>query len=549
MKAGAAYLPIDLAYPPERVTFMLNDANARLLVTTSDLRAKLPATGATVVCIDELLAQPAEDDEREPEAAVGADHLAYVIYTSGTTGKPKGSMVTHRNVVRLFSCTEHWYEFDERDVWTLFHSHAFDFSVWEIWGALLYGGRLVVVPYLTTRSPDAFRALLAQERVTVLNQTPSAFRQLIAADATADHSSLALRLVILGGEALELQSLRPWFERHGDQKPRLVNMYGITETTVHVTYRPITREDLSHGSVIGVPIPDLNVYILDSSGQPVPVGVPGEMYVGGAGLARGYLNRSDLTAQRFVPDHLSGRTEARLYRTGDLARFLPGRDIEYLGRVDQQVKIRGFRIELGEIEHVLCEHPQVREAVVLARDFGPGDTRLIAYLVACDGIEQSASALQAHLRAQLPEYMVPSVFVMLDALPLTNNGKLDRRALPEPAQERPELQRRYVAPRTPTERAVAEIWTEVLGLTEVGIHDNFFDLGGHSLLLLRVHEQLQRRFDANLPVTALFQYSTIVAIATHLGGDVEPSPSVNQARRRAEKQRQILARRHANTRK
>ena len=325
LKAGGAYLPIDLAYPAERLAFMLEDAEVPLLITQRSLESKLPETKARVLYVEDLLAGlPQGNEEDNLKSSANADHLAYVIYTSGTTGKPKGSMITHRNVTRLFGATQAWFGFDEHDVWTLFHSCAFDFSVWEIWGALLYGGRIVVVPFLVSRSPEAFYDLLAEEQVTVLNQTPSAFRQLIRAEEAAGEKDLALRYVIFGGEALEMQSLRPWFERHGDQKPRLVNMYGITETTVHVTYRPLSKSDLDSGSVIGVQIPDLQIYILDPLGQPVPVGVPGEMYVGGSGLARGYLRRPELTAERFIPDHLTGRSDSRLYKTGDLARFSAG---------------------------------------------------------------------------------------------------------------------------------------------------------------------------------------------------------------------------------
>ena len=383
LKSGGAYLPIDLAYPPDRLAFMLEDAQAPVLLTQRELTSKLPATKAKVLCIEDVLeASPVDrSDEANLPPTADPDNLAYVIYTSGTTGEPKGSLITHRNVARLFPATESWYQFNEQDSWTLFHSCAFDFSVWEIWGALLYGGRVVVVPFLVSRSPEAFYELLAREKVTVLNQTPSAFRQLIQAEEAVGQKELALRYVIFGGEALEMQSLRPWFERHGDEKPQLVNMYGITETTVHVTYRPLSKDDLNSGSVIGVPIPDLQIYILDQSGQLVPIGVPGEMHVGGAGLARGYLRRPELSEQRFIPDHVTGRTGARLYKTGDLARFLPGRDIEYLGRIDHQVKIRGFRIELGEIESVLLQHPAVRSAVVMAREDEPGVKRLAAYVV------------------------------------------------------------------------------------------------------------------------------------------------------------------------
>ncbi len=512
LKAGGAYLPIDLAYPADRLAFMLEDAQAPVLLTQSKLACKLPSTKAKVLYVDEILARPVQalDAENLPSVA-GPDHLAYVIYTSGTTGKPKGSLITHRNAVRLFPATEHWYGFNERDVWTLFHSSAFDFSVWEIWGALLYGGRVVVVPFIVSRSPEAFYELLAREQVTVLNQTPSAFRQLIQAEESVGQKQLALRYVIFGGEALEMQSLRPWFERHGDQTPRLVNMYGITETTVHVTYRPLSKDDLASGSVIGVPIPDLQIYILDAQRQPVPIGVAGEMYVGGAGLARGYLRRPQLTAERFIPDQLTGRANSRLYKTGDLARFLPGRDIEYLGRIDDQVKIRGFRIELGEIESVLCQHPAVREAAVMAREDVPGAKRLVAYLITSQPAPEIGE-LREHLKQKLPEYMVPAAFMFLEKLPLTNNGKTDRKALPIPEQQRPELTGRYVAPRTPAEKSLAKIWSKVLRVERIGLNDNFFELGGDSILSIQIISEA-RREGLKLTPKLLFAHQTIGTLA------------------------------------
>ncbi|MFT3868864.1 MAG: amino acid adenylation domain-containing protein [Nibricoccus sp.] len=517
LKAGGAYLPIDLAYPADRLAFMLSDAKAPILLTQSSLLKDLPETSARVLCVDQLLQEKLTDADNENQpSATNPDHLAYVIYTSGTTGKPKGSLLTHRNVTRLFSATDHWYGFNSSDVWTLFHSVAFDFSVWEIWGALLYGGRLVVVPFMVSRSSEAFYELLAKEQVTVLNQTPSAFRQLIHAEESVGQKKLALRYVVFGGEALEMQSLRPWYDRHGDSQPRLVNMYGITETTVHVTYRPLSKDDLTSGSVIGVPIPDLQVYILDPQKQPLPIGVPGEMYVGGAGLARGYLNRQDLTDARFIPDHLTNKPGSRLYRTGDLARFLPGRDIEYLGRIDQQVKIRGFRVELGEIESVLCQHPAIREAVVIAREDVPGDQRLVAYVISSGGVIPSVLELREHLKKKMPEYMVPAAFVQLEKIPLTTNGKVDRKALPKPVQDRPDLGTTYVAPRNETEQGVCQVWREVLGVERISIHDDFFDLGGHSLLVLRAVSLLNDRFGTDLPPVALFRHRTVAGLATLL---------------------------------
>lgn len=528
LKAGGAYVPLDPDYPQERLAFMLADAGVQVLLTQSRFQASL-ATRCEVVCLDIEWEQINAQSSETPVNVVSGDNLAYVIYTSGSTGKPKGAMVTHANVTRLFFATDEWFHFDERDVWTLFHSYAFDFSVWELWGALLYGGRLVVVPYLVSRSPEAFYRLLVKERVTVLNQTPSAFRQLIQAEenAAGRSSDLPLRTVIFGGEALEIQSLKPWFERHGDRRPLLVNMYGITETTVHVTYRPLSLADVrvSQASAIGRAIPDLQVYVLDSFMQPVPIGVSGEMYVGGAGLARGYLGQAALTAARLVPHSFSTQPGARLYRTGDLARYRSNGDLEYLGRIDHQVKIRGFRIELGEIEAVLLHQAGVREAVVIARADSPGEKRLVAYLVLAGERQASVTELRSVLKEKLPTYMIPSAFVVLEALPLNSNGKVDRRALPAPDGARPTLEPVYVAPGTHTEKRLAEVWEEALGIERVGIHDNYFDLGGDSLRSVTLLALANER-GLHFSLQQLFQHQTIHELAREIDAAVSPEEPV-----------------------
>ena len=479
LRAGAAYLPLDPAYPSDRLEYMVEDAGVRVVIT----HGVAAALGmATCVALTEIESESGRG--AAVEVGVGEGDAAYVIYTSGSTGRPKGCVVTHGNVVRLMRGTECWYEFGAEDVWTLFHSYAFDFSVWELWGALLYGGRLVVVSYEESRSPEGMHALLVREGVTVLNQTPSAFRQLQAVDEGRAGVELALRYVIFGGEALEPRTLLPWFERRGDERPAMVNMYGITETTVHVTYRRIRWADAQsgRGSVIGERIPDLTLYVVDERLEPVPVGVPGELLVGGAGLARGYLGRPELTAERFVANPFGA---GRLYRSGDLARWLADGDLEYLGRIDQQVKIRGFRIELGEIERVLAALPGVRDTVVLARDGSGGDRRLVAYMVPEAGAEITPLQAREACRRKLADYMVPAAFVLLERLPLTSNGKLDRRALPD-ADADSAAKADYVAPASAVEVALAAIWARVLGVAEVGTRDNFFALGGDSILTIQV---------------------------------------------------------------
>ena len=537
LKAGGLYVPLDPSYPPERLAFLLEDSRAAVLVTQSERLPELPPHDVRVLLLDDG-PDPDADAEGPYEAAdVTPGSGAYLIYTSGSTGTPKGVLVTHANVVRLFTITDESFRFGAGDVWTLFHSYAFDFSVWEIWGALLYGGRLVVVPYLVSRSPDAFHELLRRERVTVLNQTPSAFRQLIQADqAVGTDDGMALRLVIFGGEALEIPSLAPWWARHGDERPLLVNMYGITETTVHVTWRPLSIADLEGtGSAIGVPIPDLRVYLLDRGAQLVPVGVPGEVHVGGAGLARGYFGRPELTAQRFVPDPFGGVPGERLYRAGDLARRLPDGELEYLGRIDNQVKIRGFRIEIGEIESVLSRHPSIGEGVVLVREDTPGDRRLVAYVVKKPGA--AAGDLREFLKRSLPEYMVPAGFVELTSLPLNTNGKVDRRALLAIPLERPGMEEEMQAPRTWVEELLAEIWAEVLGAERVGVDDDFFQLGGHSLLATQVVSRVRKVFGVDLALRELFESPKLGGLAAEIerkrrAGSVLAAPPLEPVARR-----------------
>ncbi|GGG86317.1 hypothetical protein GCM10011585_32780 [Edaphobacter dinghuensis] len=518
LKAGGAYVPLDLAYASERLSQILSDAAPRLLLCDKLGREVLVSEatqGLVVVELDALRPVWSSQPETDPEVAgLTSRHLAYVIYTSGSTGTPKGVMVEHAQITRLFEVTQNSYGFSDQDVWCLFHSFAFDFSVWEIWGALRYGGRLVIVPYEMARSSRDFYRLVCEQQVTVLNQTPSAFRMLMEAEAESSLSD-RLRYVIFGGEALDPTILRSWYWRRSESQPLLVNMYGITETTVHVTYRPLASSDTAaSASPIGIRLADLRIYLLDNRQQPVPLGAVGEMYIGGAGVARGYLNRPELTTERFLDDPFCDEPGARMYRTGDLARYLPDGNLEFLGRNDQQVKIRGFRIELGEIEARLADHPLVEQTVVIAREDTSGDKRLIAYYTtASDPAGLTAEQLREHLSVLLPEYMVPAAFVHLETLPLTPNGKLDRKALPAP-ENGVYAAHDYEQPQGETEIALAEIWKELLHLDRVGRNDNFFELGGHSLLAVRLLSRVAQVIGIELQLTDLFSYPTPARLAT-----------------------------------
>ncbi|RQH23956.1 non-ribosomal peptide synthetase, partial [Okeania hirsuta] len=543
LKAGGAYLPLDPSYPAERLSYILEDAAVPILVATKSVLSNLPQHQAKVVCLDrDLETLPSSQESTDnPAMAVTPDNLAYVIYTSGSTGQPKGVLISHQNVTRLFRTTESIYNFNTNDCSTLFHSYAFDLSVWELWSALLYGGRLVIVPYWVSRSPKEFYDLLVQHQVTVLNQTPSAFTQLIEVDQDYSVDALKLRYVIFGGEVLQIKTLVPWFERHGDRFPQLINMYGITETTVHVTYKILSTDNIEQvSSPIGKALGDLKIYILDRDLQPVPIGVTGELHIGGAGLARGYLNRPELTAERFIPNPFDLHN-SKLYKTGDLGRYLPDGNIEFIGRIDNQVKVRGYRIETGEIESTLTQHPSVKQAVVLATEDNSGNKSLVAYLVleseTPEGSQTEAiGKLKQYLKQRLPQYMIPSGFVVLPQLPLTPNGKVDRKALPIP-DNISSVSTEYVAPETETQKALAEIWQEVLGIEQVGMHDNFFDLGGHSLLAVRLMAEIEKEFGQNISLAALFQGPTLekLAILLRQSGDagtpireIQPKISLTQ---------------------
>ncbi|MEV0498223.1 amino acid adenylation domain-containing protein, partial [Streptomyces spectabilis] len=528
LKAGAGYLPLDPEHPGDRIAYTLKDAGADTVLTSQAHAEHLRGAHAGRLVVldgDEDAAALAAAPDTNPDSGVTPDDLIYTIYTSGSTGRPKGVGLTHTNVLRLFTITERYYGFGEGDVWTLFHSYAFDMSVWEMWGALLYGGRLVVVDAETARSPEDFLALLAEQGVTVLNQTPSAFRSLVslAAEGHPLIDELALRVVTFGGERLDVPGLAPWVARRALDRTQLINMYGITETTVHTTYHRVTEADIASdaGNPVGVPLPDLRVQLRDAHGELVPVGVPGEIHVGGPGVARMYLGRPRLTAERFVPDPY-GPPGTRLYRSGDLARYRPDGTLDYLGRIDHQVKIRGHRIELGEIKALLAGHPRVRDAVVVVREDTPGDRRLIAYTVPTSDAVAAPSELRALLARTLPAYMIPSAFLVIAKIPLTVNGKLDQAALPVPDRTALAVERTHVAPRTAAEEEMTGVWRDVLGVDQVGVEDNFFDLGGDSLRAVALVGAL-REAAYDVTVRDVFAHRTPAELVEFLTG--RPAPA------------------------
>ncbi|AIR96911.1 non-ribosomal peptide synthetase [Streptomyces glaucescens] len=511
LKSGAAYLPVDPDYPRDRIDFLLRDAEPLLLLTTSEVAARFPRTHVPTVSPDAepalgRLAELAHGDVRPAERAgsLAPDNTAYVIYTSGSTGRPKGVVVPHRNVLALFEATRELFDFRADDVWTMAHSYSFDFSVWELWGPLLHGGTLVVVPAAVRRSPDELLRLLVSERVTVLSQTPSAFYQLLQQDQDDPDAGgrTALRYVVFGGEALDLARLAEWYERHADDAPVLVNMYGITETTVHASHVALDRylDPARAGSLVGRSLPGLALYLLDERLRPVPPGVTGEIYVAGDQVARGYLDRPGLTSARFVADPF-GPPGSRMYRSGDLGRRGTDGLLRYRGRADDQVKIRGHRIELGEIEAALRACPGVASACAVVRKDAVGDHALIGYVVLDGPSGTDPAGLRTRLARRLPSHMVPAAVVAIDRIPLTANGKLDRRALPEPVYARAP---RGAAPATPLEREVVDAFGHALGVSGVSTEDDFFDLGGDSVKAVR----LARRIGRGLSVLDVFQHPT-----------------------------------------
>ena len=516
LKAGGGYLPLDPSYPLERLSFMLEDAQAPVLLTQEQLLDSVPAAyWGAVLTFDQEQESLAEEPEENPEREwLGREQLCYVAYTSGSTGQPKGVAVPQRAVVRLVKATN-YAEFSAAERILQLAPLSFDAATLEVWGSLLNGGRLVV---MSAGQPTLAELAQVIERqgVTMLWLTAGLFHQMVDEQL---ETLRGVRQVLAGGDVLSPGHVARLLEAgEGEAERWVINGYGPTEnTTFSACYRMRAGEELSGRSVsIGVPITNTQVYVLDEEMAVVPVGVAGELYVGGAGLARGYLQQAEMTAERFVPHPYSSEAGARLYRTGDVVRYRRGGELEFVGRRDEQVKVRGFRIELGEIETILNEHPKVATSVVVTRA-ETGDKRLVAYVVANEQSATSVVELRSYLRERLPEYMMPQAFVMLEALPLNSNGKIDRRALPAPEQQsRSEVEQTYVAPRTLLEYMLVVVWQELLNVPQVGIHDDFFELGGHSLLATQLMSRVRDSFGVEVPLRQLFEAPTLAELARYI---------------------------------
>ena len=509
LKAGGAYLPLDPEYPPERIAFMIEDSQARAVLTQNSLLNRLPETAARRICLDADSAFFSLESDENLQVRAVPDNLAYAIYTSGSTGRPKGVLVAHRGVTNMIEASGKLFEVDSDSRILQAASLSFDASVLEIFMALLGGATLYLASHDTLASGTELGQLLRDNAISTIAITPSLL------DTIPEREYPALHTIVLGGEASSAATAARW-----SRGRRLFNAYAPTEATVYATATQCAEGE-ARVPPLGWPISNMQVYLLDERLQPVPIGITGEIHVGGVGLARGYLNRPRLTAEQFVPDPFSRMPGARLYKTGDLARFNASGEIEFAGRADQQVKVRGFRIELGEIETVLSQHPGVREAVVVARENDSGGKRLIAYVVAREELPPTTSEMRDYLRRTLPEYMTPSSFVVLEALPLTATGKVDRNALPEPEQARPELAQVYVAPRTAVEEVLCGIFSEVLQIEPVGVRDSFFELGGHSLLATQIASRARAAFQVELPLRRLFEAPTVEQLAAAILNDKE----------------------------
>ncbi|HYO90249.1 MAG TPA: amino acid adenylation domain-containing protein, partial [Pyrinomonadaceae bacterium] len=522
LKAGGAYLPLDPGYPQERLAYMLEDAQVSVLLTTTEMKERLDLQVAHVVCLDADANNFAEESEAPLSCEVQPNHLAYVIYTSGSTGRPKGVMITHRGAVNYLSWATTVYQVNEGAGAPVHSSIGFDLTVTSMFTPLL-SGRSVILIAEEAGLHGLRDVLRRQGNLSLLKITP-AHLEMLSQSLPGEEAMGATRTLVIGGEALSGESLQFW-KQYAPQT-QIVNEYGPTETVVGCCTYQFAAGETQPGAVpIGRPIANTQIYVLNEEGQPVPVGIVGEIFIGGEGVARGYLNHPELTAEKFIPDSISGEKGRRLYRSGDLGKFLTEGHIEYVGRADAQVKVRGYRIELGEIESIIISQQGVRDAVVIAREDAAGEKVLLAYVVQADDALRGVEELKAELRRHLPEYMIPVALIQMEALPLTTNGKIDRKALPEYQAGEFAAVAPEQAAQTPIEEIVAGVWAEVLGLKNVGVNTSFFELGGHSLLALRLVSRLQSAFQIELAVDAVFEAPTVSGLA----GVIENLVRANEA--------------------
>lgn len=517
LKAGATYLPLDLKHPQDRLAYILSDSQATMVITQTGLLENLPVNSASIICLDNRWAEISQEADDNPTSQVNSKNLVYVIYTSGSTGQSKGVLIEHRNLVNAYRAWLESYQLNAEDIHLQMANFAFDVFSGDFVRALCAGGRLVLCPQDVMLVPEKLYQLMRQEQVNCAEFVPVVLRHLIQYLDNIGQTLDFMKILACGSDSWYVEEYRS-FLQHCGPETRLINSYGLTEATIDSTFFEESSSNLISNQLVPIGKPFLNteIYILDSHLNPTPIGVVGELHIGGLGVARGYLNRPDLTQARFVANPFSHNPESRLYKTGDLARYLPDGNIEFIGRLDDQVKIRGFRVELGEIEATLEQHPSVQEVAVIARGDQASGKKLLAYFVPAPAHTITPGDLREFLKQKLPDYMIPAAFISLDKIPLSPNGKIDRRALPEPDQSHLAVEQQFIAPQTDIEQRLAEIWREVLQVERVGINDNFFDLGGHSLLIAQLQGQLEQNLNLTLPIVKLFQYPTIASLAQYL---------------------------------
>lgn len=539
LKSGRAYVPVDPIMPIARLNYILSDLGYPPCITYLDVMNKLENEKSQLYCLEDLEEEINTMSKLKPNINVHDKDLAYIIYTSGSTGNPKGVLVSHHNVLRSFQAVKKDITFSEEDTWVLYHSYGFDPSVWEIFGSLLFGGKLIIVDELSRKAPDKMLELLINENITILQMTPSAFNQIIdVVKARKDKEEISLRYILLGGETLNFHQLKPWIDKYGDQCPKLFNVYGPTETTILATYYQIKANEIANviHSIIGRPLLDVELLVKNKYMDDLPIGIAGELYIGGAGVSSGYYNREDLTKHRFIENQVN---DGKFYKTGDEVKILPNGTLEFIERIDRQIQLRGYRVELGEIEFILQQHPACKDCIVNVHTFHNNDKRLVAYIVLKEGERFQDSSLKSYLRSKLPEYMVPSLFYEISRKPMTVNGKVDYASLPKPEIS---VENHSIDEMTVTEK-IKQIWKDVLKIDNVNEHDNFFDIGGTSILITEVFYKLNNKQQyKKLSMLDLFQYPTPLLLGNYLN-QLEETSSVKNEQPQTSNRKEALKRR------